>query len=89
MAKKRERLEIIKDVLSSVKNKHKIKPTQLLYSSNLSPQMFKRYIKELLEKDLIKLSCIEGKKYYLLTPKGFEFLKEYKTIVNFIENFGI
>ena len=67
MAKKRERLEIIKDVLSSVKNKHKIKPTQLLYSSNLSPQMFKRYIKELLEKDLIKLSCIEGKKYYLLT----------------------
>ena len=89
MAKKRERLEIIKDILSSVKEKKQIKPTRLLQASNLSPQMFKKYINELLDKNLLKKEDIKKKKYFLLTSKGFEFLEEYKTIVNFIENFGI
>jgi len=89
MAKKRERLEIIKDILSSVKEKRQIKPTRLLQASNLSPQMFKKYINELLEKKLIEFIEIKKKKYYILSSKGYEFLDEYKAIVNFIENFGI
>lgn len=89
MAKKRNRLEIIKDILSSIKEKKEIKPTRLLYSSNLSPQMFKKYVNELLEKGLIKKEEIKKRQYYLLTSKGLEFLEQYKTIVNFIENFGI
>lgn len=89
MVKKRERLEIIKDILSSIKGKKEIKPTKLLYASNLSPQMFKKYIGELLDKNLIELSEIKKKKYFSLTDKGVQFLTEYKTILNFIENFGI
>lgn len=89
MAKKRERLEIIRDILSSIKEKRQIKPTRLLYSSNLSPQMFKKYVNELLDKSLIRKEEIGKKKYYLLTGKGLEFLEQYKTIVNFIDNFGI
>lgn len=90
MAKKRERLEVIKDILESIRQNRQIKPTRLLYSSNLSPQMFKDYINELISKDFIKLDVDkEDKKTFSLTKKGMEFLQEYRVIRNFIENFGL
>ena len=89
MAKKRERLEVIKDILEVIRNGRGIKPTRLLYSSNLSPQMFKEYINELLAKGFIKMEENEGKKTFLLTKKGQEFLQEYKMIENFVKNFGL
>ena len=83
MAKKRERLEIIKD-------SRKIKPTRLLYASNLSPQMFKDYVDELLNKNFVQIEEEDkGKKTFLITNKGRDFLNEYKEIENFIENFGL
>jgi predicted transcriptional regulator len=92
-AKKRERLDVIKDILQTIKDNRQIKPTRLLYASNLSPQMFKGYVQELMEKKFIKLD-IDGKegkekKSFSLTPKGQSFLQEYKVIENFIENFGL
>jgi predicted transcriptional regulator len=44
MARKRERLAVIRDILNAIRNTKNIKPTRLLYASNLSPQMFKEYI---------------------------------------------
>lgn len=96
MTRKRERLEVIKDVLEAVRANRKIKPTRLLYASNLSPQMFKEYINELIEKGFIKLeidddkkSAKQEKRFFVLTKKGFEFLQEYKIIEGFVENFGL
>lgn len=90
MVKKRERLEVIKDILDSVREGRKIKPTRLLYASNLSPQMFKEYIDELIKKGFLKLESDENdKKTFSLTKRGFDFLQEYKVIENFIENFGL
>ena len=89
MTKKREKLEIIRDILLAIKGKGEIKPTRLLYSSNLSPQMFKEYIYLLLQKEFIKKSSIKGKKSFSLTNKGRHFLEEYKTIENLIKNFGL
>ena len=90
MAKKRERLEVIKDILEAIMQGRNIKPTRLLYASNLSPQMFKDYINELLGKGFIKLENYEdGKKTFSLTKKGMDFLQEYRVIQNFIENFGL
>ena len=90
MAKKRERLEVIKDILMSIRNTRQIKPTRLLYSSNLSPQMFKEYINELLSKGFIKLDISDDeKKSFSLTQKGNDFLQEYRVIENFVENFGL
>lgn len=90
MAKKRERLEVIKDILNSVREKRKIKPTRLLYSSNLSPQMFKNYVDELLNKGFIKIEIDKKeKKHFILSKKGSEFLQEYIVIQNFVENFGL
>lgn len=90
MAKKRERLDVIKDILKAIKENRQIKPTRLLYASNLSPQMFKEYINELITKGFINLDIDKKeKKTFSLTKKGQEFLQEYKTIENFIENFGL
>jgi predicted transcriptional regulator len=90
MVKKRERLDIIKDILLSIRENRSIKPTRLLYASNLSPQMFKDYINELISKKFIKLDVDEeGKKTFSLTKKGNDFLEEYKVIENFIDNFGL
>ena len=90
MSKKRERLEVIKDILNSIRQGRNIKPTRLLYSSNLSPQMFKEYINELLSKKFINLEVDKKeKKTFSITTKGMEFLQEYKVIENFVENFGL
>lgn len=89
-AKKRERLDVIRDILQTIRQNREIKPTRLLYASNLSPQMFKEYINELITKNFIKLDIDEKeKKSFSLTKKGQDFLSEYKLIENFIENFGL
>jgi predicted transcriptional regulator len=88
--KKRERLDVIRDILQTIMQNREIKPTRLLYASNLSPQMFKEYINELISKKFIKLEVDEkDKKTFSLTKKGQDFLQEYKVIENFIENFGL
>lgn len=88
--KKRERLDVIRDVLNSIRQNREIKPTRLLYASNLSPQMFKEYINELISKGFIKLDIDKNeKKTFSLTKKGSDFIQEYKVIENFIENFGL
>jgi predicted transcriptional regulator len=90
MTKKRERLEVIYDILKVVQNNNNfVRPTRLLYASNLSPQMFKEYVEELTAKKLIAENDKDGKKSYSLTTKGFEFLEKYRIIVEFIENFGL
>jgi len=89
MAKKRGRLEIIRDILSVTRSSKKIKPTRLLYASNLSPQMFKEYVNELLKKGLIKEEELKKGRVFSLTEKGNAFLEQYKTIENFIDSFGL
>ena len=90
MGRKRERLEVIRDILNSIRNNRNIKPTRLLYSSNLSPQMFKDYVDELLKKEFVILEeDNKGKKFFRLNKKGNAFLEEYRIIENFVENFGL
>ena len=90
MAKKRERLEVIKDILKAIRDNRDIKPTRLLYASNLSPQMFKDYINELISKNFIKLDIDEkDKKTFSLARRGNDFLEEYRIIENFVDNFGL
>jgi len=88
---KRERLEIIKDILIIIQNnKNSIRITPLIRKSNLSSSRFKQYFNELLEKRFIKIIRNSKKeKIISLTDKGSNFLNKYKTIVNFIEEFEL
>jgi predicted transcriptional regulator len=87
--KKREKLEIINDILSAIKGEGKIKPTRLLHSSNLSPQMFKEYIGLSIKRKLIDEVLIKKKKFFSLTNKGRDFLEKYRQIEKVIQYFGL
>jgi predicted transcriptional regulator len=89
--KKRDRLEVIYDILRIVRENHNsIKPTPLLRYSNLSSSSFTDYFNELTDKELIKeIYDQKNKKYITLTDKGFRFLEKYKLILGFIKEFEL
>ena len=89
MAEKRERFEVIKDILLVVQKHQKIGPTRLIQLSNLSPVMFKEYIKELTKNNLINEEVQKNKKTYELTDKGYNYLEKYKMFKNFVEELGL
>jgi predicted transcriptional regulator len=91
MARKRERLEVIKDLLVVVRDRNNsVRPTPLLRQSNLSSKSFLDYYQELLEKGLVKeILDRHGRKYVTLTDKGFTYLERYQLIHDFIDEFGL
>lgn len=91
MNRKRERLEIIHDILKALQDKGgKLKPTHILYKSNLSYQMLTEYLTDLIEKRLIIEEEDKKKnKSYSITEKGLNFLNDFKVIRNFMESYGL
>jgi len=94
MSRKRNRLEIIRDILIVIREKNgKIKPTHILYKSNLSHQMMDEYLKELIDKGFVVEHEIVGKKNvsrtYEITEKGNTFLNKYREVIGFMEGFGL
>tara|TARA_Y100000310_G_C20654078_1_gene801064 strand:+ start:1485 stop:1760 length:276 start_codon:yes stop_codon:yes gene_type:complete len=91
MGKKRDRLEVIYDILSVIRKKdNSIKPTPLLRLSNLSSQRFSEYMQDLKEKGFIQeLNDSKGRKHITMTDKGFKYLEKYKMIKGFIEDFDL
>jgi predicted transcriptional regulator len=90
MAKKRERMDIINDILVSIqKNSNKIKPTRLLYKSNLSTRTYQKHIVELEEKGFLKTIIEKKQKYFTLQEAGYEFILKYKAFSDFVESFGL
>ena len=89
--KKRDRLEVIYDILKTISDNHNsIKPTPLLRYSNLSSSSFNDYFKELKEKDLVKeIIDKKNKKFITLTDNGFKFINKYSLIKGFIQEFDL
>jgi len=91
MSRKRDKLEVIHDILNIIKEHHNsIKPTPLLRYSNLSSKSFAEYYEELTSKELVKEIMDEKqKKFITLTDKGFKYIEKYNTIKGFIEEFEL
>lgn len=93
MAKqKRDRLDLIYDILTNIrKSNNTIGPTNLQNKSNLSSQMFREYIEELENTNLLeKIELPKSTKYiFSLTKKGNQFLDKYKEMKQFVESFGL
>jgi predicted transcriptional regulator len=90
MAKKRDRLKIIYDILKAVHDKNnRIKPTHILYKSNLSHQMMEEYLADLMSKEFIVENMNGSNKTYSLTQKGYDYLNKYKMIAEFTDSFGL
>ena len=90
IVRRRGRLEIIADILRSIKNKEgSIKPTHLLYKSNLSHAKLMEYVDILLKKGMIEEQLVKGKKMYFMKEKGYKFLLEFERIKEFSDSFGL
>ena len=90
MERKRNRLEIIRDILTVIKNKSgRVKPTHILYKSNLSHIMMEQYMTDLKLKGLILEKKLPKGRTYEITDKGLNYLSEYGLIRNFTESFGL
>ena len=90
MKEKRGRLEIIHDILLAIQMRNgRIKPTHLLYKSNLSYQRMNLYVDELMKKGMVLKDFDDRSKFYILTDKGYNFLAEFKRIREFSDSFGI
>ena len=87
---KRERLEVIHDILMIIKdNIRPIKKTPLLRKSNLSSSRFSEYFEQLTNDQFIESIEIKKENYIQLTEKGNKYLEKYRGILNFIEEFGL
>jgi predicted transcriptional regulator len=90
MAKKRERIKIIEDILLSILQKNgEIKPTHLMYKSNLSHTQMKSYLEELIENSLVEKIHKKSYEYIIITDKGREFLTKLKEMNSFDKSFGL
>jgi predicted transcriptional regulator len=91
MIKRRERLEVIYDILKLVADSdNSIRPTPLLRKSNLSSQSFAEYYEELNATGFIKeAEDKKSKRFVALTDKGYRFLEKYKVILGFIDEFEL
>ena len=89
MGKKRTKFEIIYDMLLAVMNKGKIKPTHVMYKANLSHNLLKTYLEELIEKDMIKEMKEKNYIYLIITDKGVDFINEFRKMKEFQETFGL
>ncbi|MBU0907519.1 MAG: hypothetical protein KKD18_00135 [Nanoarchaeota archaeon] len=89
MAKKRTKLEVIKDLLEVLKKGKQAKITHLIYKANLSNNSIKPYLEELISNKLIEMSEKDGKKCFIMTKKGEEFLQEYSKIKILSESYGL
>jgi len=88
MSARRDKITIIFDILEAIQKKGgKIKPTHLLYKSNLSHGRMKQYVDELVNKKLLEEKEDKGKKMYVLTDEGYKFITNYAQVMKFMDSF--
>ena len=96
MSQRRSRLELIFDILIAIQNRGgKIKPTHLMYKSNLSHKLLNNYLEELVTKGLVTVEeeTIKRKvaplKTVVITEKGLGFLAQFRRMREFTAAFGL
>jgi len=87
---RRSKLAIFVDIIRVIRRRGGMaKPTHILYGANLSHKRLNQYLGWMIEQGLIEMSEYHGGKLYKVTPKGDNFMKEFKKIEEFSEAFGI
>ena len=88
--RKRARLDIISDMLSALQNSGgEMKPTHLMYKSNLSHVQMTSYLEELVGNEMVKKVKKKNYDYVLIIDKGSEFFEKLKQMREFEKTFGL
>ncbi len=89
MSKRRDKVSIIHDMLLAIMNKGGlIKPTHLLYKSNLSHKRMAPLIEELSKRGLMGTQMEKTKKMHYITDEGRKFVAEFKKMQEFVNSYG-
>ncbi len=87
-SRKRDRIDIISDMLESIQNKGgEIKPTHLMYKANLAHRQLKSYLEELLEKHFIEKVQHKNNEYIIITDNGRQFIQKINEMKKFEDMF--
>ena len=85
--KRRDRMKIYGDILSILYHetkKEKVVLTHVQLKTNVPYDRLKKYIDELQE-----LGLIQDEPSLQLTEKGRQYLREYQTVIDFMERMGL
>lgn len=79
MSRRRSRLEIILNLLSTIRDGTD-KPTRIMYAINLSWSPTKKMLSDLMDQELIEMNTASGnsKKRYTITQKGIRVLDYFE-----------
>ena len=87
---RRSRIDIIADMLHSIQNKGgEIKPTHLMYRSNLSHSQMKTYLDDLIDRDFVEKKDKNRNEYLVITDKGHKCLQKLSEMQEFAKTFGL
>ncbi len=90
MNPRRSKMHILVDILRVIHRKNgKAKPTHILYGANLSHIRLKKFLNLLLERGFIDTVNERDHMFYIITPRGYEFLREFRKIEEFSNAFGM
>lgn len=90
MSERRSRIQVVADILRVAEREQgRVKPTHLLYKSNLSHKLLKGHLNTLLQKGFLEVETEGDKTYYRITVKGRKFLGEFRKIERMSEAFGL
>lgn len=87
--KARSTLKIYLDILVTVRDEGQAKPTRVLYRANLAYDRLNKHLQELVSKGLLEERQEGESRYYVLTPKGLDFIDNVRKAEAFVKGFGI
>lgn len=83
MGSYRTKLDIVADMLSVVRKS--AKKTRIMYQANLSYKLLTKYLPEVTKASLVRF--VKYRDCYVLTSKGEQFLRDYKTYRRYNKHF--
>ena len=90
MERKRNRVEIIHDMLRIIQERGgRIRKTHLMYKANLSHKQMTSYLEELGKNGLVENFQEKDKILLRITNKGREFFVQYSQMREFEKTFGL
>jgi predicted transcriptional regulator len=81
----RSRLGIIYHILWICSN-NRVSQTKLMYKANLSYFQLKKYVNALMAKELLLEDVSDGRKSYLCTPRGRQYIEAFRDLTRLLGN---
>ena len=87
----RQKSQIVFGVLETVEdaNRSGISVTRLLTKANLSHSRLEKFVKNLTGAGLVNKIEYDGKNAFVITPKGSQYLEQYRKFADVAESFGL